>query len=62
MNYGISQIDGGTRIEIGGYAKTDGLGQDLDREQFQINDDRSLNEIVDELIDMEQIPSFCTAC
>ncbi len=62
MNYGISQIDGGTRIEIGGYAKTDGLGQDLDREQFQINDDRSLNEIVDELIEMEQIPSFCTAC
>jgi 2-iminoacetate synthase len=36
--------------------------QNLDKEQFKINDDRSLHEIIDELIDTGHIPSFCTAC
>ncbi|MDL2228246.1 [FeFe] hydrogenase H-cluster radical SAM maturase HydG, partial [Odoribacter sp. OttesenSCG-928-L07] len=36
--------------------------QDLNREQFKINDDRSLAEIIEELLDSEYIPSFCTAC
>ena len=62
LNYGISQIDGGTRIEIGGYAKTEAFKQDLDKEQFLINDDRSLGEVINELISQEQLPSFCTAC
>jgi 2-iminoacetate synthase len=62
MQYGISQIDGGTRIELGSYAKPGITRQDLDREQFRINDDRSLNEIIDELIDTGHLPSFCTAC
>ncbi len=63
MQYGVSQIDGGTNIEMGGYAKKKkGELQDIDFEQFQINDSRSLDEIMVELIDHGFIPSFCTAC
>ena len=36
--------------------------QNLDKEQFKINDDRTLNEIIDELIETGHMPSFCTAC
>ncbi len=61
LEFGISQIDGGTNIQIKGYTK-DNTIQNLDEEQFQINDDRSLNEIVDDLISKEMIPSFCTSC
>ena len=63
MQFGVSQIDGGTNIEMGGYAKkSDPEKQDIDLEQFQINDNRTLNEIMDDLIDHGYIPSFCTAC
>jgi 2-iminoacetate synthase len=62
MQFGVSQIDGGTNIEMGGYTKDSKEGQDINSEQFQINDSRSLNEIMDELIKNEYIPSFCTAC
>jgi 2-iminoacetate synthase len=61
MQFGVSQIDGGTKIEIKGYSR-DELKQDLHREQFQINDDRSLDEIIIELIEKGFIPSFCTSC
>ncbi len=61
LQYGVSQIDGGTNIELKGYtAKRD--KQDLDTEQFEINDNRSLEEVVGELIEKQYIPSFCTAC
>ena len=61
LRYGVSQIDGGTRIEMMGYSgkKPD---QDLDAEQFQISDNRSLSEVMEELIEKEYLPSFCTAC
>ncbi|MFH1159651.1 MAG: [FeFe] hydrogenase H-cluster radical SAM maturase HydG [bacterium] len=62
LQFGVSQIDGGTNIEMGGYANKMAHEQDLDLEQFQINDNRSLNEIMDELIEHHYIPSFCTAC
>jgi len=61
LQFGVSQIDGGTRIEINGYSNKE-EGQNLNREQFQINDNRSLNEIIDELISKGLIPSFCTSC
>ena len=57
----MSQIDGGTKIEMKAYAEKD-KEQDLDAEQFEINDDRSLSQVMDELIDNEYLPSFCTAC
>jgi len=62
IQYGVSQIDGGTRIELGGYSENQETGEHLNRGQFRINDGRTLNEIIDELLDQDMIPSFCTAC
>jgi 2-iminoacetate synthase len=62
MAFGVSQIDGGTKLEIGGYSASKNGTQDLNREQFRINDERSLADIIDELIENDYIPSFCTAC
>lgn len=61
IEFGVSQIDGGTRIDLGGYSQREG-DQDLEREQFRIGDERSLEEIVNELLEMGEIPSWCTAC
>jgi 2-iminoacetate synthase len=62
IHFGVSQIDGGTKLEIGSYMKNLNEEQDLNKGQFRINDNRSLNEIIDELIDKDMIPSFCTSC
>ena len=62
IQFGVSQIDGGTKLELGSYSDTKNDSQNLNREQFQINDNRSLSEIVDELIENDYLPSFCTAC
>lgn len=62
IKFGVSQIDGGTKLELGSYAKSVNEDQNLNREQFNINDSRSLNEIIDELLDFNYLPSFCTAC
>lgn len=62
IQFGVSQIDGGTKLELGSYADKNKDNQNLNREQFQINDNRSLGEIIDELIENDYIPSFCTAC
>jgi 2-iminoacetate synthase len=61
LRFGVSQIDGGTNIEIKGYTK-DEQEQDIDAEQFEINDNRTLGEVIDELVDNKYLPSFCTAC
>lgn len=62
MRFGVSQIDGGTKLELGTYSQSLNEQQDLNKEQFAINDTRSLNEIIDELLDKGYLPSFCTAC
>ncbi|MEI6747715.1 MAG: [FeFe] hydrogenase H-cluster radical SAM maturase HydG [Bacteroidota bacterium] len=62
MRFGVSQIDGGTKLELGSYSDNLNEEQNLNREQFHINDSRSLNEIIDELLDNDYLPSFCTAC
>lgn len=62
LQFGVSQIDGGTKIEMGSYSDSMNSEQNLNNEQFEINDSRSLREIVDELIETDNIPSFCTAC
>lgn len=61
LQFGVSQIDGGTHIELGGYTQKE-QKQDLNKEQFLIHDDRSLNEIIEELLAQDMLPSFCTAC
>ena len=62
MTFGVSQIDGGTKLEIGSYAEAKQESQNLNREQFEINDSRSLNEIINELLDQGYLPSLCTGC
>ena len=62
IQFGVSQIDGGTKIELGSYSDEQLHESNLNKGQFQINDDRSLNEIINELLDQDMLPSFCTAC
>jgi len=58
---GVSQIDAGSRIELGGYTEV-ADAQVLEREQFELGDVRSLDEVMRELLVDGYIPSFCTAC
>lgn len=56
---GVSQIDAGSRIGIGGYTKDDYIP---DKEQFHLGDMRSLDSIIGEMSDNGFLTSFCTAC
>ena len=59
LNLGISQISGGSRTSVGGYTKEERVH---DTEQFDVSDQRTLDEVVGWLIENGHIPSFCTAC
>ncbi len=61
MGFGVSQIDAGSRIEIGGYTEA-GDAQVMEREQFQLGDVRPLDTVIRELLADGYIPSFCTSC
>ncbi len=61
MAFGVSQIDAGSRVEIGGYT----IGnekQEAEREQFELGDIRPLDVVIRELVSDGYLPSFCTAC
>jgi 2-iminoacetate synthase len=60
MEFGVSQIDAGTRIELAGYTQQD--QNNRHSEQFQIGDMRSLEEIMLDLLQNDYLPSFCTSC
>lgn len=62
LSFGCSQVDAGTKIELGAYAEKERRQQDPDREQFLIHDNRTLDEVISELLDKKYLPSFCTAC
>ncbi len=59
LRLGISQISGGSRTSVGGYTEND---RPTDTEQFDVSDQRTLDEVVHWLMDLGYIPSFCTAC
>jgi len=59
LHLGISQISGGSRTSVGGYVEP---VRDDSSAQFDVSDTRTLDEVVNWLIDMGYIPSFCTAC
>jgi 2-iminoacetate synthase len=61
LKFGISQIDAGSRIEIGGYTETPDE-QISNREQFELGDTRPLDKVMGELLQDGYLPSFCTAC
>ncbi len=62
LGLGISQISGGSRTSVGGYAGYSADERPHDTEQFDVSDQRSLDEVVKWLMDGGYIPSFCTAC
>lgn len=62
LDLGISQISGGSRTSVGGYAGYEADERPHDTEQFDVSDQRSLDEVVKWLMDLGYIPSFCTAC
>jgi len=59
LNLGISQISGASRTSVGGYTEAE---RPHDSEQFDVSDQRTLDEVVRWLMKMGHIPSFCTAC
>ncbi|OFV71868.1 [FeFe] hydrogenase H-cluster radical SAM maturase HydG [Acetobacterium wieringae] len=60
LKLGISQISGGSSTSVGGYDTPE--PEDENSAQFELNDTRKLDEIVNWLLEMGHIPSFCTAC
>ena len=60
LHLGISQISGGSKTSVGGYYEDE--PEDCKSEQFDVDDNRTLDEVVQWLMSMDYIPSFCTAC
>lgn len=58
LELGISQLSGGSRTSVGGYAED----ETENSSQFDVSDNRTLDEVVGWLLDLGHIPSFCTAC
>lgn len=59
LEIGISQISGASRTSVGGYTEEE---RPHDSEQFDVSDQRTLDEVVNWLMQLGYIPSFCTAC
>ncbi len=59
LRLGISQVSGGSRTSVGGYTEE---VRPTDTEQFDVSDQRTLDEVVRWLMENGHIPSFCTAC
>ena len=60
LRLGISQISGGSRTSVGGYAEEE--KEEENSAQFDVSDRRTLDEVVRWLMELGYIPSFCTAC
>ncbi len=60
LHLGISQISGGSRTSVGGYAAPEPAAENS--AQFDVSDTRSLDEVVAWLMEIGYLPSFCTAC
>lgn len=60
LDVGVSQLSGGSRTSVGGYAE--GVENAEESAQFDISDNRTLDEIVGWLLELGYMPSFCTAC
>ena len=60
LHLGVSQISGASRTSVGGYVEPE--PEDENSEQFDVQDTRTLDEVVQWLMNMGYIPSFCTAC
>lgn len=59
LQVGVSQVSGGSKTTVGGYATTTDA---TDSQQFEVSDHRTLDQVVDWLLEQGHVPSFCTAC
>ena len=60
LDLGVTQLSGGSRTSVGGYMEEE--EEDDNSAQFDVEDKRTLDQVVNWLLSMEYIPSFCTAC
>lgn len=60
LRLGISQISGGSRTSVGGYAEEE--TEENNSAQFDVSDTRTLDQVLNWLIELGYVPSFCTAC
>ena len=60
LELGVSQISGGSRTSVGGYVEEE--PEEENSAQFDVSDNRTLDEVVGWLMEMGYVPSFCTAC
>lgn len=60
LKLGISQVSGGSKTSVGGYF--DPMPEKDDSAQFDVSDRRSLDEVIKWLMELDYLPSFCTAC
>jgi 2-iminoacetate synthase len=60
LQLGVSQISGGSRTSVGGYVEAE--PEEDNSAQFDVEDKRTLDEVVNWLLELGFIPSFCTAC
>ena len=60
LHLGVSQISGGSRTSVGGYCEPE--PEDEETAQFDVNDRRTLDEVIKWLMELGYVPSFCTAC
>lgn len=59
LDLGVSQISGGSRTSVGGYTKIQRVDETA---QFDVSDTRTLDEVINWLMKLNYVPSFCTAC
>lgn len=59
LSVGVSQISGGSRTSVGGYTTVERHNETA---QFDVSDNRTLDEVINWLLTLGYIPSFCTAC
>ncbi|MGN1010634.1 MAG: [FeFe] hydrogenase H-cluster radical SAM maturase HydG [Clostridia bacterium] len=59
IRLGVSQISGASRTSVGGYSEEE---RPHETEQFDVSDQRTLDEVIRWLMDFDYVPSFCTAC
>ena len=60
LKLGVSQISGGSKTSVGGYVEPE--DEEENSAQFDVSDQRTLDEVVKWLMELGYIPSFCTAC
>ncbi len=62
LHLGVSQISGGSKTSVGGYAHPENEDENEESAQFEVSDKRTLDEVLKWLMELGYVPSFCTSC